>query len=496
MACWFVFFMAIAAVLNSSAARFDLTPVSDTGMIEWLPTNNLGKSVRLRTGSESLGRSRALVKFDLSGIAPTSQVVYARANFRMFYPPSPEGRTLAGLKIFRELRAWNESTGVGGLGSLETGNGASWLYAQGISAPWQEPGGKYAADYYYLESGYAGTSALEQGELASYRTRAVMEDAQKWISNPGTNYGWLVYNPGETAVACCRPDENGIPREFMEFTALEIASREDPANAPELVIGTGNPKAPIALIDDEYRDAPDFDLDAPGVLRFETLFPDGRIFYTLDGSRPTLASERYSLPVVLSGGEVIRAIAYSADYSSGGDELPPIRVRALPEFLLEYATSNGSQGTLEIKDAKVSVPIYNSTGSVLIVSNHLVTVKATPASGFHFARWSGDISGTESTVQFLMSEAISITANFEKNIPPGPPLTVRQVDGEFIVLQFPAEKQFNYRVQKSEDAATWTDFQNYTKRTGIVDTILPLQPGTSRMFYRLAVDSPGIVTPY
>src|SRR5687768_15105416 len=139
MAIPLVLLLFIAVTWNAYAERFVFTPVADTALIEWLPTNNLGKSLRLRTGGDSRGRARALVEFDLNSISPTSRVVYARANFRVFYPPTVtegEGRSLAGLKLFRQLRGWNEGMGAGDLGQPENGDGASWQFAEGASSPW------------------------------------------------------------------------------------------------------------------------------------------------------------------------------------------------------------------------------------------------------------------------------------------------------------------------------------------------------------------------
>lgn len=479
-------------IVISHGERFELTPAADTALIEWEPTNNVGKGLRLRTGGESPGRSRALVKFDLAGIPSTSRVVYARANFRIFYPPTDEGRSLSGLKLMRHLRAWQEGTGLGTLGS-PTGDGATWLFPERPAEPWLEPGGKYQFEWYYLSSAYAGITATHQGELASFRTPDLLADVQKWIDRPLTNHGWMVYNPGEASIACCRTGEDGKPQNFIPFSAVEVASREDEENAPLLVIGTGNPEAPIAIIDGEYTDAPVIHVDAPAVLNLETLFQDGRIFYTLDGSRPSVGATRFSWPLTLNGGEVIRSIAYNADFSAGGAEAPQIRVVALPEFPLAYNISG--QGRVDIYDSGVKVLTQDTSGTFQVASNHVVSITGTPTPGFRFVRWSGDVTSTEPTLTFPMKGPVSLTAHFEKLLPPGPALSVRHVEKEWLVLQFPAESTGVYHFQNSTDLATWSTFQIYSNRTGVVDTILPLRTETSQTFYRLRVN-PGATTPY
>jgi hypothetical protein len=69
-------------------------------------------------------------------------------------------------------------------------------------------------------------------------------------------------------------------------------------------------------------------------LTLQPTYPAGAIVYTLDGSQPTLASTRYSQPVVLTQSARIRAAAYSPGfgnfYSAGPVDLMIIRVAISP----------------------------------------------------------------------------------------------------------------------------------------------------------------------
>jgi hypothetical protein len=55
----------------------------------------------------------------------------------------------------------------------------------------------------------------------------------------------------------------------------------------------------------------------------------------------------------------------------------------------------------------------------LYTSGTPVTITAQPAEGWNFARWEGDVSGTESTISFSMDNDISVTAVFEEQVAEG-----------------------------------------------------------------------------
>jgi hypothetical protein len=57
-----------------------------------------------------------------------------------------------------------------------------------------------------------------EGAYAMQSTPALVADVQAWVDEPAANYGWVLLSTDEATPA----------------TAKRIASREDPANAPEL----------------------------------------------------------------------------------------------------------------------------------------------------------------------------------------------------------------------------------------------------------------------
>lgn len=114
-----------------------------------------------------------------------------------------------------------------------------------------------------------------------------------------------------------------------------------------------------------------------------TTFPNGAIFYTLDGSAPSFAASLYGGPFILRRSATVRAVAYDASFFNSW-EADPVQVNIEPTFTVNAMTAGG--GTVSVLPTAAS---YRS--------NALVTLNATPATGWMFLQWLGDASGTNST---------------------------------------------------------------------------------------------------
>src|SRR6185312_15222450 len=66
-------------------------------------------------------------------------------------------------------------------------------------------------------------------------------------------------------------------------------------------------------------------------------------------------------------------------------------------------TSVASSGTVNVTNS------WRAAGEV-------VSITATPSNYYHFANWSGDVSGTSNVIQVAMSAPRSVTANFAENL--------------------------------------------------------------------------------
>jgi alpha-tubulin suppressor-like RCC1 family protein len=130
-------------------------------------------------------------------------------------------------------------------------------------------------------------------------------------------------------------------------------------------------------------------------ITLSTTFPNGTLFYTLDGSDP-LAGSLYTGPFSVAKGSLLRTVAYNADFTQwvAGD---PLDIIILPT--LTGVTEGGG-----------SVAIAPPSGAYF--SNDLATVTATAAPGWIFLQWLGDATGTNPAVSVHMTRNKTVQAVF------------------------------------------------------------------------------------
>jgi hypothetical protein len=124
--------------------------------------------------------------------------------------------------------------------------------------------------------------------------------------------------------------------------------------------------------------------DRPAELSMFTSFPDGSIYYTLDGTEPTFASTRYTGKVLLAANSTIRAVAYSLDFSQSPMS-GPVAIEFVPLVEFNFLTPGPEIVRGERSPAPDRVnpePPYTQ-----YMSNTVITLKATPQPGWTFMRW-------------------------------------------------------------------------------------------------------------
>ena len=136
----------------------------------------------------------------------------------------------------------------------------------------------------------------------------------------------------------------------------------------------------------------------PVNVQLQTFFPNGTLFYTLDGSPPTFASAQYAGTFAVSRTATLRVITYSADFLQSW-ELDAITLNVIPTYTLSASSPGG--GTVSV------VPPGGP-----YVSNTVVQVTANPASGWAFLGWWGDARGANPTVNVTMNRNRFVQARF------------------------------------------------------------------------------------
>jgi Chitobiase/beta-hexosaminidase C-terminal domain/Divergent InlB B-repeat domain len=118
-------------------------------------------------------------------------------------------------------------------------------------------------------------------------------------------------------------------------------------------------------------------------ISMRTTFPQGAIFYTLDGSAPDFGANLYAGPFVLRRSANVRAVAYDASFFNPW-EADPVQVYIEPTYTVNVWTTGG--GTVGV-----------APDAAAHRSNEVITLNAMPAPGWKFLQWLGDATGTSVT---------------------------------------------------------------------------------------------------
>jgi hypothetical protein len=136
----------------------------------------------------------------------------------------------------------------------------------------------------------------------------------------------------------------------------------------------------------------------PALIGLQNIYPNGLVFYTLDGSPPSFLSTPYTAPFVMNQNGVLRALGYSDDFFESG-ESDPVTILFVPLYSL--TTSNYGGGNISI----------NPPGGTYL-SNTVVSLTATPDTGWVFLQWLGDASGSSPITNLTMNRQKFVQAVF------------------------------------------------------------------------------------
>jgi hypothetical protein len=216
-------FFACAAPVR--AAVITLAPVADTSLIEVAPTNNHGGQAWVNSGTTQNGpRTRGLFQFDLS-VIPTNAIVLS-AELVLSVTGQPVEPANAPFGLYRMLQPWGEGDksadappGYGQGLPAEPGE-ATWMHSFFPTNAWSAPGGAPGVDFWAFASAFQFIYDIGESPYTFESTPELVEDVQGWVSDPQSNFGWMLLCDDETT----------------RFTARRFASREDLDNAPALQI--------------------------------------------------------------------------------------------------------------------------------------------------------------------------------------------------------------------------------------------------------------------
>lgn len=264
-------------------------------------------------------------------------------------------------------------------------------------------------------------SVQGQGTVSKFPNRPLYDVGEQvtLTAMPSRWFDFIRWSDGPTANprVVTIGTNNNYTAIFSPTTAVETltfsnASRTAPVGMPAI------------FVDGEFVVAGTVSRVDEAEVAMLTTFPNGSIFYTLDGSVPSFAASLYGAPFGLNRSATLRAVAYDASFLNSW-EADPVQVIIEPTFVLNTSTTGG--GTVNVLPTAAS---YRS--------NALVTLNATPATGWTFLQWLGDASGTNSTTTVrMMNRDLCVQALF------GTPLgTVAVGNGTVVVT--PAATRYSY----------------------------------------------------
>jgi hypothetical protein len=228
-----LFPFVIAAMLGGIAPSLaiaqlaNINPIKDNTLYEFVPadgdrSNALG--LHFFTGETGMGElRRGVLAFDIAGNIPAgSAILGVTLSLNMSMTPSGTPRTT---ELHKLLADWGEGTsqasGGEGEGAPATTNDATWRHRFFDTIFWTTEGGDFSATV-------SASQSVGAVGMYTWSSSQMVADAQSWLNDPATNFGWLVLGD-ESEIATAKRFDT---RESASPPVLTIQFRPAPAPRP------------------------------------------------------------------------------------------------------------------------------------------------------------------------------------------------------------------------------------------------------------------------
>ena len=210
------------------ADTVSLLPQKDNTLYED-PAGQLsnGQGIYLFAGrTDDEGLRRGLIAFDLASI-PTNATI-TDATLSMFLSRSGPSSAAVNISLSKALRDWGEGASnagePGGAGVQAEANDATWLHAFYDTSFWTTPGGDFSPTV------SATTPVSTVNTTYTWSGSGLLADVQSWVSNPASNFGWVI-----------------LANEIDAASAKRLNTRENSSNPPQLTVTYQVPNHAINL---------------------------------------------------------------------------------------------------------------------------------------------------------------------------------------------------------------------------------------------------------
>jgi len=193
--------LGCAGVRSASAAIIVINPSKDNTLYEYDPAegdHSNGAGFHFFAGENGMGElRRGVLAFDIAATIPAGSTITA-VSLTMNMSMTPAGALT--VELHKLLADWGEGTSHApmgeGDGASATPNDATWRHRFFDSVFWTTQGGDFSATV---------SASQSVGGVGQYKwsSAQMVADAQSWLDNAASNFGWLVLGD-ETAIATAK----------------------------------------------------------------------------------------------------------------------------------------------------------------------------------------------------------------------------------------------------------------------------------------------------
>ena len=252
------------------------------------------------------------------------------------------------------------------------------------------------AELYANETTIAPTiTGQPQGQVVTVGAGASLSIVA--VSSAPFNYQWQLY--GTNIYGATNPALTfaSIQLTNAGFYSVVISNSLGIAVSSNAVLQVLPPNAPSIQVNGQLAVGTMTEVDSAQVT-ISGGFEDGYIFYTLDGTVPSVDSTLYSGAFTVSNSVPVQAMSLSEDFSQSA-YAPAVQVQITT--LCSLQTSAIGSGTIT---ANPPTSPY--------LSNSVVVLTAIPATNWYFAYWTNDATGNQNPLSLTMSGPQNVGAVF------------------------------------------------------------------------------------
>ena len=170
---------------------------------------------------------RGLVAFDLASI-PANATVTA-ASLSMFSNRPAPNPAPVDVSVHKVLRDWGEGASdagePGGFGIQAETNDATWLHTFYDTSFWTTAGGDFSPTS-------SATTAVLENAIYTWSGSGLLADVQAWVSNPATNFGWVILGPEKITQSAQRFNTGENPNDPPKLTVTYQLASPTPTPSP------------------------------------------------------------------------------------------------------------------------------------------------------------------------------------------------------------------------------------------------------------------------